>query len=352
MNDLMKSTRYLVCLTLTLGSLAAVQGQEKNPAQAKPEPVEVRTDFSEVPEGWLVGLDRAKEQAAAANRDLLLNFSGSDWIPPSIELEERVFTQKAFIDAAMKDFVLVRLDSPRKRNIQSDALREKNEKAAAFYEITALPTIVLADSKGRPYAKVGYMPSLTPESFLKLLAEKQELRKARDTSFAAAAQAEGVAKVSHLAKALEGQSPNQILRYYRTEFNEIVALDPKNAGGLNAVVYYEKTIELRKKLDKLADENKWEEAIAALDVFSAAHAKTDLQKQKIEYFKLNGMLQLKQLDDIMPFLDRIIAMGPDSPVGKKAAEVKPQLMERIKNLMLQEDRDAKKKAESEVKAEK
>jgi len=153
MTDLMNSTRYFVCLTLTLGSTLFLQAQDK-PQTADELLSGVRTDFSDVPEGWLVGLDRAKVEATKANKDLLLNFSASDWIPQSITWEENVFTKQDFIDAALKDFVLVRLDFPRKRNIQSDALRETNEKAAAYYEIRKYPMVVLADSDGRPYATI------------------------------------------------------------------------------------------------------------------------------------------------------------------------------------------------------
>ncbi len=343
MNDLMNSTRYFVCLTFTLGSTFLLQAEDKTQAAEAPA-VTVQTDFSAVPEGWFVGLDRAKVQATKADKDLLLNFSASDWIPQSITWEENVFTTQGFIDAALEDFILVRLDFPRKRNIQSDALREKNDKAAAYYEIRSYPMVVLADSSGRPYAKIEWAPDHTSDSFLKILAEKQGARKSRDAALGAAAKVEGAAKVPHLVKALEGQSPNQILRYYKKEFHEIVDLDPKDAGGLGHVVYYEKTVGMRKKLDALAKESKWVEAMAELDKFVENEAKTKEQKQKVRFWKLQGMLQLKQLDDIMPFLDSIIEMGPETSVGKRAAELKPQLMEGIAKEMQKQNLEAKKKA--------
>lgn len=348
MTDLMNSTRYFVCLTLTLGSTLFLQAQDK-PQTADELLSGVRTDFSDVPEGWLVGLDRAKVEATKANKDLLLNFSASDWIPQSITWEENVFTKQDFIDAALKDFVLVRLDFPRKRNIQSDALRETNEKAAAYYEIRKYPMVVLADSDGRPYATIDWAPGHTSEVFLKMVTEKRGSRVSRDNALAAAAKVEGAAKVPHLAKALEGQSPNQVLRYYKKEFHEIVALDPEKAGGLGHVVYYEKTVGMRKRLDALAKESKWEEAMAELDRFVETEAKTKEQKQKVRFWKLQGLLQLKRLDDVMPFLDSIIEMGPETPVGKKAAELKPQLMEGIAKEMQKQNLEAKKKADESKK---
>ena len=55
------------------------------------------------------------------------------------------------------------------------------------------------------------------------------------------------------------------------------------------------------------------------------------------------------LDDVMPFLDSIIEMGPETPVGKKAAELKPQLMEGIAKEMQKQNLEAKKKADESKK---
>lgn len=317
-----------------LGPMGSVMGQEK-------EVPGVVTNFSKVPEGWLVGLERALKVAKATEKDLLLSFAGSDWIPPSIDLEERVLSKKEFAEEAMEEFVLVRLDFPRTRNVQSEELQRENLAATSAYEVTAYPTVILADSEGRPYARTGWANGISVESFLKRLQELQELRRQRDAHLQAAAEAEGEAKVERLVKALEGQSPAVILKFYEPEFRQIEELDPENYGGLGEVAFYDKSLEMRTKLDALAEKDQWAEAIEALDAFGEAHAKTPQQKQQIEFFKLNGLLQLKRLDEIMPFLDRVIAMDPESAVGKKAASVKPELMRRIAEAMKLERRQAK-----------
>ena len=336
----------MAALVPLAASLAKENPNEKKAEQPAPE-LDARTDFSEVPDGWLVGLDRAKDLAAESGRDILLNFSGSDWIPPSIELERRVFTKPEFITPALEKFVLVRLDFPRKRHSQSEALQEANLKAAAHYEVRSHPMVVLADPQGRPYSSVDYKTNLEPELFLKMLVDQQAVRAARDASLEAAEKADGAAKVSHLAKALKELSPNQILRHFRPQFDEIVRLDPDNAGGLSEVVFYEKTVELRKKLDGYADQGKWAEALKELNVFKRAYCKTPQQKQKIDYFRVKSMVELKQYDKIMPLMDKIIEVDPDSVVGKEATKMKPKLMEAIAKAMhednLKKKEEAKKK---------
>ncbi|MGY8687383.1 MAG: hypothetical protein ACKVHP_06565, partial [Verrucomicrobiales bacterium] len=260
--------------------------------------------------------------------------------PPSIELEERVFSKKEFAEAASDDFVLVRLDFPRKLYVQSEDLQKKNLEAVALYEVQSYPTVILTDSKGRPYASTGWKDGLNVESFMKILAELHESRKQRDTHLANAAKAEGAAKVPHLVKAITGHTPGIVLRFYEPEFREICKLDLENAGGLGSVVFHEASLSMRSKLDGLAEKDDWEGAINVLDEFSKAHAKTTRQKQQIEFFKINGLLQLKRVDEVMPFLDRVIAMDPESAVGKKAKSLKPELKKRIDEAKRLEKQDA------------
>lgn len=341
-----KRTSLLCAAIAGMVSLTAVAQDEKKRVFEQPDAPGVKTDFTEVPEGWMVGLDRAQKLAERSGKDMLLDFAGSDWIPPSIDLEERVFSSEEFIEAASKDFILVRLDFPRKLNVQSKELQRKNLEAVAKYEVTSYPTVILTDPKGRPYGTTGWKQGISVESFLKRMAEMQEKRKRRDAHWEAAQEAEGEEKVRHIVKFLEGKTPPMILKFYGPEYRLALELDPVNYGGLGPVVFYEKSLAMRKELDALAQEGKWEEAVAALDAFRDEHCKTNEQKQQIEFFKLNGLLQLERWNEVMPFLDRIIEMGPDTPVGKKAAEVKPELMKRIAaGLKNQRRQEQEKKAE-------
>ena len=347
----MKIYPSLFCLItcVALGTSWPLVAEEK-PEPKPPQAGEVRTDFSDVPEGWLVGLDRAREVARSSGKDMLLDFSASDWVPPSIALEERVFAKKEFAQSASEDFVLVRLDFPRKRNIQSEALKKQNLQAAARYEVQSYPTVVLADSLGRPYAATGWRSGVNVESFLQLMTQLQEKRRQRDANLAAASKAEGAAKVPFLVKAIEGQAPGIILKFYQPQYRQILQLDPDNAGGLAKVVFYEKSLTMRAQLDELAEKGQWEQALKVLDEFREQHAGTPQQKQQIEFFKINGLLQLERWDDVMPFLNKVIAMDPESAVGKRAASLKPELAERIARAKKRDKSKARAKKSDEAKA--
>src|SRR4051794_12496064 len=52
--------------------------------------------------GWLDNIDRAKAQAKAENKRILLDFTGSDWCPNCKTLAKEVFSQKEFQAYAAK----------------------------------------------------------------------------------------------------------------------------------------------------------------------------------------------------------------------------------------------------------
>jgi thioredoxin-related protein len=100
-------------------------------------------------EGWTEDFDKAKETAAKDGKDLLIDFTGSDWCGWCIKLQKEVFTKDGFKSTAPKNFVLVELDFPQQKE-QSKELKERNAKLQEEFGIEGFPTIILADAKRRP----------------------------------------------------------------------------------------------------------------------------------------------------------------------------------------------------------
>ena len=69
--------------------------------------------FAATKEGWLDDLEKAKAQAKAENKKILLDFTGSDWCGWCKKLDKEVFSQQAWKDYAAKHLVLVEVDFPR-----------------------------------------------------------------------------------------------------------------------------------------------------------------------------------------------------------------------------------------------
>ena len=101
-------------------------------------------------EGSESDYSKALEKAKTENKKVLLDFTGSDWCGPCIELKKRVFSRPEFRTYADKNLVVVEIDYPQRKK-QSPELKEQNEKLGREYGIDekGFPTIVLLDSNGK-----------------------------------------------------------------------------------------------------------------------------------------------------------------------------------------------------------
>lgn len=125
-------------------------------------------------EGWSTDLEKALEQAKKEKKNVLVEFTGSDWCPPCIAMRKNVFSKKEFVDAASKDFILVELDFPK----ADKALKKKNDPYAKQYNIEGFPTVILLDPEGKEFTRFFASEHPTTEKFLahlKAALEKKNL---------------------------------------------------------------------------------------------------------------------------------------------------------------------------------
>jgi protein disulfide-isomerase len=99
---------------------------------------------------WETDYDKALAKARAENKKVFLDFTGSDWCGPCIELRKRVLSSTDFATYAAKNLVLVEVDYPQRKK-QSAELKNQNEKLSKQYGIDekGFPTIVLLDPNGK-----------------------------------------------------------------------------------------------------------------------------------------------------------------------------------------------------------
>ena len=114
-------------------------------------------------ESWLTDIDAAKKSASESKKDLLIDFTGSDWCGYCIKLDEEVFSKSAFKRFAKESLVLVELDYPRGKNLPKKT-KEQNDALKSKYGISGYPTLILLDSEGKEAARwVGYKATLLDE---------------------------------------------------------------------------------------------------------------------------------------------------------------------------------------------
>jgi thioredoxin-related protein len=107
--------------------------------------------FFVLPSDWGLDIEKAKAEATNSNKMILLNFSGSDWCGPCIQLKREVFESEAFKNFATDNLILVRADFPRLKKNQLDKKQTVHNESLAdkYNQQGKFPLTVLIDSKGK-----------------------------------------------------------------------------------------------------------------------------------------------------------------------------------------------------------
>ena len=100
---------------------------------------------------WQPDFESAKKLAADNHKNILLNFSGSDWCGPCIQLHKEVFESNAFKDLANQSLVLYKADFPRnKKNQLAKEVQQNNEALADKYNpLGKFPYTVILSPDGK-----------------------------------------------------------------------------------------------------------------------------------------------------------------------------------------------------------
>ncbi len=129
--------------------------------------------------GWETDFEKAKEKAAREHKFILLNFSGSDWCIPCINLKRTIFENTSFQSFADSNLVLISADFPRlKKNQLAKDLQKSNEKLADKYNPDGIfPYTLLLNAEGKLLKSWEGLPDFTAEQFILLIKETTDVRK-------------------------------------------------------------------------------------------------------------------------------------------------------------------------------
>ena len=174
---------------------------------------------------WMTDLEAAKAKAAAENKAVLIDFTGSDWCGWCIRLRKQVLDTPAFEAYAKDKFVLLEVDLP--QNPKFDAgLRARNEQICNQYGVSGFPTILVITPQGELAGGFGgYRESVAAAA------------KSLDAALATAAllkQAETQQGAEQLATLVQAYKslPDDLQRNAASLRDRIVALDPQDTTGM------------------------------------------------------------------------------------------------------------------------
>lgn len=272
-------------------------------------------------EDWETDFNKAKEIATKEKKDMLVNFSGSDWCGWCIKLDKEVFAHDAFLKEAKKNFVLVVLDFPNKPENKAkipEDLQKLNNKVKTEFAVTGFPSVFLTDSKGVPYAKTGYQAG-GPEKYITHLAEKREAAAKVATLLKEAAELKGLKRAKALDAALTTMDPAIAASAYKDLPAEIIELDKNNKAGLKNKYLIGQKLAAAKLLIRA---RKLDEANAAYNKIILEMKPTGDNLQQVWLDKGTTYLAKKDKGSAGVCLQAALAAAP---AGKQAAMIQSAL---------------------------
>ncbi|KQS41771.1 thioredoxin family protein [Pedobacter sp. Leaf194] len=121
-----------------------------------------------IPAFWMGNFTEAQKQAKVTHKQILINFSGSDWCGPCIRLRKEILESASFEKYAASNLLLVRADFPRqKKNQLSKEQIQLNESLAEVYNKDGkFPFTVLVDENGKVLKSWDGFPDESPQAFV------------------------------------------------------------------------------------------------------------------------------------------------------------------------------------------
>ena len=121
--------------------------------------------------GWGDDYKAALAAASKAQRNVLLDFTGSDWCGWCIRLKRETFDKPEFKDYADKNLELVEIDFPQGKSL-SPEIRKQNDALQQQYNVQGFPTLVLLSPEGKVIKQQsGYIPG-GPKGFIEWVSSK------------------------------------------------------------------------------------------------------------------------------------------------------------------------------------
>ena len=306
-------------------SVAAV---EKKKTETPAAPVVSTVSDGAKPEGagddvWMTDYKAAMKKAAAAKKDMLIDFSGSDWCRYCIMLDKEVFSQKEFIEAASKDFVFVMLDFPRDKSKTTPQLQAQNEELQKEFHVEGFPTVYLTDAKGMPYARTGYMeggPKVYLEHISKL--RKDQVKVTELMTKADSPELDDLAKAKLLDEAISLMPPVIVDQFDPDRVDKIIekilALDSENKAGLRDNYLAKRAL---KDVTKQIRDRNADKAFELVNKIVKDFKISGSTEQNVYYYKAMIHDLMEDEGGILENLKKAIAVDPESEMAARISEI-------------------------------
>ena len=273
-------------------------------------------------------VESAKKNATQAKKDVLMIFSAASWQAGSKNFEEKVLQSDEFKKATEKDLVNVIVPIPRTREEAHKELLELEKE----YRFQSIPSVILTDSQGRPYAYSATIKE-TPADYLAHLKELRQIGLERNKLFDAGSKAKGLERAELYVKALRTLPQSSIEKFYAPELELISKADPEGKTGYVQEIEKAAALVLEKeRFNTLLRDKKYDEVVKTAQAERAELKGEDAQRFMM--YEIQALYSLKKYDDAGKVIEGMKKMAPESDLGKRA----DQFLAQIKGAKAREER--------------
>lgn len=263
---------------------------------------------------WMTDLNAARTKAAAENKAVLVDFTGSDWCGYCIRLKKDVFDTPEFEAYAADKFVLVEIDVPRDVNrVGGPENYAKNQTLCQQYKVGGFPTIMVLSADNKVLG--GFVGG---QESLETTRVPLDAALANGNKITAAANLQGVEKAKVLMEVYKSL-PGDLQAAAADMQKEIAELDPENATGIQDLVAETKLLqELEVELQKAGRDA--DKALALIDaalpkVTGANRTSLVQAKLMIMTHKINAACdKAETVEDIAAIKALMLDMLENAPV--------------------------------------
>ena len=174
---------FLIGFIFTGFSVSAGGSKEVSAVEEKQPEQENETVYP--PKGWVTDISEAYKKAQAEDKEILVNFTGSDWCVWCKRLSEEVFTTPEFLAYSDDNLVKLFLDFPNTIDLSEEQVFH-NQVIGQVLGVQGYPSIWLMDKNLAPLMVTGYREGGADEYIRHLEEDRPDVSQEEREAFKAA----------------------------------------------------------------------------------------------------------------------------------------------------------------------
>jgi tetratricopeptide (TPR) repeat protein len=256
-------------------------------------------------------LARAIELAGKEKKDLMMILTGSSWSEKSKKFDQEIIGSEGFKAFTAEKYVTVVFELPLRYEDAHPDVFEIQKK----YQFRQLPTIILTDQEGRPYAYTGVKEGGL-EQYLEHLAELHSLRIERDRLLTQAGEKEDAQRVNLLVQALQSLPQMIVPIFYEAELQLIEKADPMGRDDYVPSIRRSQALtKEREGYNALFREKKYDEIFKKAK--DEASKKTGEDAQRLLLYAIRSLADQEKYDEASALVKEMSKLDPQSELGKR-----------------------------------